>query len=115
MIHNFAKVIWPLVIASIMATLLKLLIDGSNRRLKLSPGISVALLYLLILLTTGLLSVFLLPKLIQEPIDFVSNPPEIVNSLWNAFKDRYPNVIAKLTTFWGDENLSDFLSDNLKI
>ena len=89
----FSGVIWPLAIAGILALLLRPLIILFESRLGLSRVKAIALLYTLVLLACFSLLTFLLPKVIQQSLNFVELIPEIVANLRFFLEREFPALV----------------------
>ena len=86
---TFRNVLLPLAIAAILATLLRPIITACESHTRLSRTQSIVLLYLLVLLTMGVVVAFLLPIAISQTTTLNSSP-SILNTL-----RRYDPVNAR--------------------
>ncbi len=64
-VQALEKVLWPIAIASILGVLLQPLIVFIKKGTKVSEGVAVCMLYILVAICLGVLSFLLLPRLIQ--------------------------------------------------
>ena len=93
-ISAFSSVIWPLVVAGILALLMRPVVTVFERRLKVSRPVAVVLLYLVFfLLMAGLLVTFL-PALVTQLLDFIAYLP----TLWQK------------TIAWGEQHSPGWLA-----
>src|SRR5882724_5932965 len=76
-ISAFSSVIWPLVVAGILALLMRPVVTFFERRFKVRRPVAVVLLYLgFLLLVAGLLLTFL-PALVSQLLDFIAYLPTL--------------------------------------
>lgn len=108
---HFSKIIWPLVIASIGAFLLRPLVDYLEKYFKLSPAISILLLYLLLIATIGGILFFAIPPLLDQLVTFINFIPKLASEILAFFEIKFPATIANLKTkinsltFFKDPNM----------
>ena len=89
----FSGVIWPLAIAGILALLLRPLVILFESRLGLSRVKAISLLYTLVLLACLSLLAFLLPRVIQQSLNFIELLPDIVANLRFFLEREFPGLV----------------------
>ena len=98
-VGSFQKVLLPLAIAAILATLLRPAIDWCERRTRLSQTQGIILLFLFVLLSLTIVAVFVIPPALSQATEFLKQLPEIrdnlfaflqsnVPALWNWLRDQ---------------------------
>ena len=89
----FSSVLWPLVVAGVLALVLRPLIATIERRLHLQRSAAVVLLYGVFVLAAAAAFFLILPPLIDQALNFVEYAP----SLWASARDyltrHYPQWI----------------------
>jgi predicted PurR-regulated permease PerM len=90
----FSSVLWPLVVAGVLALILRPLIASIEKRLRLQRSAAVVLLYGVFVLLAAAVLFLILPPLIDQSLTFVEYAP----SLWTSGKDyltqHYPQWVA---------------------
>jgi predicted PurR-regulated permease PerM len=93
-VSEFSGVIWPLVVAGILALLMRPVVTVFERRLKVARPFAVVLLYLGFLLLVAGLLVTCLPALVTQLLDFIAYLP----TLWQK------------TVAWGELHFPGWLA-----
>lgn len=110
-LHHFNKVIWPLVIASILAFVLRPIIEYSKKHFKLSPILSILLLYCILLIAITIFLIFTIPLLIEQSITLIKFLPKLYASTFAFFEAKFPSLATGLKdkinhfTFFQDPNV----------
>lgn len=95
-LHTFGKIVWPLVIASICAFILRPIVDHAQKYLKFSPVISIFLLYFLLILCIAALLFFAIPPLVDQLITFINFIPKLTSQILAFIEIKFPTTIASL-------------------
>ena len=94
LIGFFSSVLWPLVVAAVLALVLRPVVVTIEKRLHLHRPASVVLLYGVFVLLAAAMFFLILPPLIDQSLTFVEYAP----SLWTNGKDyltqHYPQWVA---------------------
>ena len=93
-ISFFAGVIWPLVVAGILALLLRPVVTYFELRLKIRRPLAVVLLYLLFLLLLAGLLVTFLPALLAQLLDFIAYLPTLWQKTVAWSEQHFPGWLA---------------------
>lgn len=107
-IAEFGHVIWPLVIAGILAVLLRPVVDGLEHNLKLPRVRAILLLYFLVVAVCLALGMLLLPLVISELIDLMHAGPDSIRHGIARLKDllrQYPDVYQTVKNFLDEKDL----------
>ncbi|MDP4644858.1 MAG: AI-2E family transporter [Opitutales bacterium] len=96
-VSAFTDVLLPLAIAAILATLLRPLITFCETRTRLNRVGGILLLYLLVILALGAITVFCLPAILTQAGDFLQELPELSSKLLEYFKGVAPGIWSWLT------------------
>jgi len=107
-LHHFRKVIWPLVIASVLCLLLKPLVSIISEHTRLSLKNSVLLLYALSIIFLSGIFFFLIPALINQTIELVYFISQLSKSIWQSFASYFPTTLTAIQDFLGIENLAQY-------
>lgn len=92
----FSKVIWPLVIALILALLLRPIIEYAQKKFNCSPVTSVIILYFgLVIVVTGIL-VFAVPLLFEQLVTLIKFIPKLSLEVFEFFESRYPSIVTEI-------------------
>lgn len=110
-LNTFSKIVWPLVIASICAFILRPVVDYAQKHLKFSPALSIVLLYFLLILSIGALLFFAIPPLVDQIITFINFIPKLTSHILTFLEAKFPSNIAILKTKIND--LSFFKDPNV--
>lgn len=100
-IHTFKDVLLPLVIAAILATLLRPIITLCEKHTRLSKTQGIILLYLLVLLAIATVTALLVPILIRQIAEFIEAVPTIRDNFYLFLQDKTPAVWEWLHTKLG--------------
>ncbi len=99
----FGTVLWPVVIALLLALLLQPVFAFLGKTLKLPRGISAILIFVLIILVAAGILVWLVPTLVAQAHELAGQVPAI----WNAALESHPAVAAKVKEFFVDGGLAE--------
>lgn len=93
-IANFFKmVIWPLAIAGVLSVLLKPLVDGLERFVRLPNALAIVLLYAVLLGTLVGLLTYILPAFFQQVVNFIYYLPQLVSNFMSYAQTHFPSVL----------------------
>ena len=95
-ISTFSHVLWPLAVAGILALMLRPLARGLEQRLKISPVISVVLLYGMVIIAGTAVAAILLPVLFHQISDLIRYAPSIAADLRGYLESRWGDQLATL-------------------
>ncbi len=109
-LDKFSFVIWPLVIASILALIFRPLIEFLNLRLRLSLNFSICLFYLGILLLFLGLFVFAIDPLIDQIESLIDTLPVMIDKVSMWMKESYPHLHKEL----GIKSLREYTQNSVK-
>ena len=98
----FQDVLLPLVIAAILATLLRPIITACERRTRLTRVQGITLLYLLSLLCIGVVSAVFVPFLLEQIAAFIKHAPVLRENILNSIQQSMPTVWT-----WLEESLGE--------
>ncbi|WP_404421684.1 AI-2E family transporter [Nibricoccus sp. IMCC34717] len=90
----FGDVLWPLAVAGVLALVLRPLVDLVEMRLKGRRLLAVTILYGAFLLLVAGLALAVLPKLIQQAVDFFAYAPSIAESVRVYAQKNYPDWVS---------------------
>ena len=105
---EFGHVIWPLVIAGILAVLLRPVVDSLEHKLKLPRVRAILLLYFLVVAACLALGILLLPLVVSELIDLMHAGPDSIRHGIAHLKDllrQYPDVYQTVRNFLDEKGL----------
>lgn len=100
MLRLFAPMLWPLATAGILALLLRPVVGVLEARLRLTRGVAVILLYLLVLLVTAGVLLALVPILVGQATDLLSRLPAIFVRGEQFLRASFPDWVV-----WYDTNI----------
>lgn len=95
-LHHFSKVIWPLVIAAILGFVLRPLIKYSEKHLKLSPTLSILLIYFILLIVITTFLFFTIPILVEQSITLIKSIPKLYANIFAYFEFKFPTIAEGL-------------------
>ena len=98
----FQDVLLPLVIAAILATLLRPIITACETRTRLTRVQGITLLYLLSLLCIGVVSAVFVPFLLEQIAAFIKHAPVLRENILNSIQQSMPTVWT-----WLEESLGE--------
>lgn len=101
----FSQVIWPLAAASILATLLRPVVAGLEKHLRLSRTLATAVLYFLFIVVLAALIVLVVIPLIGQFYQLL----EFLTRLPTFLRDRYPEVMEQIQQRIGIDDLRGWL------
>lgn len=107
----FSTVIWPLALAIILSLLLEPVCDFFEKKFRLSRMLSVALLFLLIILVSGALAFLLVPFCVREASDFLKYLPV----LWDRAMERFPEVADWVNEHFSNEGIRETLTEQAAV
>lgn len=110
-LNTFGKIVWPLVISSICAFILRPVIDYAQKYFKISPALSIVLLYFLLIICIAAFLFFAIPPLVDQIITFISFIPKLTSQILTFLEVKFPSAIASLKTKIND--LSFFKDPNV--
>ena len=93
-ISFFSGVIWPLVVAGILALLMRPVVTYFEHRLKIRRPLAVVLLYLVFLLLLAGLLVTFLPALVTQLLDFIAYLPTLWQKTVAWSEVHFPGWLA---------------------
>lgn len=88
----FQDVLLPLAIAAILATLLRPIISFCENRTRLNRVGGIVLLYLLVILTLGVVAVFCVPAMLDQVGEFLKVAPELIQKLLDFAQSKAPGI-----------------------
>lgn len=91
-IHTFQDVLLPLVIAAILATLLRPIITLCEKHTRLSKTQGIILLYLLVVLAIAAITALLLPIIFRQAADFIESLPTLRDNVYLFLQNKTPAV-----------------------
>lgn len=89
---TFSNVLLPLAIAAILATLLQPIIGACESNTRLSKTQSIVLLYVLVLLTLGMIAAFFVPLVIRQTTAFIQELPTLRDNFLNFIQTQTPQI-----------------------
>lgn len=92
----YSKIIWPLIIASMLAIVLRPIIEYCKRRFKLSRAASTISLYILLLLFISLILFLTIPLLVDQLLDLIDYIPKLASQILGFFEGKFPKAVANL-------------------
>ncbi len=104
-IDTFSNVIWPLAVAGVLALIFRPFIIFLQKRARFSRLWSIVTLYLLATLVIAGILQLVVPKIVNQTVNFVEYLPELLQRLSDGFAEQYPKVIEFITAKLGEENL----------
>jgi len=105
---EFGHVIWPLVIAGILAVLLRPVVDNLEHTLKLPRMRAILLLYFLVVAACLALGLLLLPLAMSQVVDLMQAGPDSLRHAFTQVKDflsQYPDVYQAVKKFLDENSL----------
>lgn len=110
----FSVVAWPLIIAGILALLLKPCIHFFEKRLKINETGSILLLYTLVLLGLFALSYKLLPIIANQVVLLGKNLPQIGSNLEQSLGETFPTLMQFIHEKISQEAVATYSSEIIK-
>lgn len=101
-VSTFQDVLLPLVIAAILATLLRPIISACETRTRLSRVQGISLLYLLCLLSLGIVSAYFVPFVLEQIAAFIKHVPELSGNILKSIQQAMPTLWT-----WLEETLGE--------
>ena len=101
-ILTFRNVLLPLAMAAILATLLRPIITTCESRTRLSRTQSIVLLYILVLLTLGVVAAFFLPFAIDQTTILIQEIPTLRDNLLGFIQKHMPKAWEWLQSELGE-------------
>ena len=117
-VDGFKDVLLPLAIAAIIATLLRPIISFCETRTRLNRIGGIILMYLLVLLVSGVIAVFCLPAILNQAGDFLQALPDLSSKLLEYFQGVAPGIWNWLQEKLGespDVYIQDLMAKNSDI
>ncbi len=90
LVSTFSSLLWPLAVAGVLALMLRPLVAGLQKRLRLSPLGAVILLYGIIAIIGTALLALLLPIVISQIRDLVILVPQLVTQAVDYLRENLP-------------------------
>ena len=112
-VTHFKDVLLPLVIAAILATLLRPIITFCESKTRLNRMGGIILLFVLVLLALGAIAAFVVPAALQNAGDFLKVAPELFQKLLAWIEGLAPSIWEWLTLQLG-ESPRDYLMEALE-
>jgi predicted PurR-regulated permease PerM len=110
----FAHVIWPVAVAGILALILRPLVGVFERHLHLSRILSVVLLYFLALVVVTGVTLLIVPRLVDQIVDFVNTAPDLWLRASVAFKDASPRWVELYSRAMQNEMLARIIEGGIE-
>ena len=110
---TFEAVLWPLAVASILALLLRPIAVPLQQKFKLGPTGGTLLLYVLIFVVLATLTVFVLPVLIGQAIEFIQFQAVFLKDMFKQLKTQYPGALAYLQEHVREADLKNVMQQTL--
>ncbi|MBQ7331879.1 MAG: AI-2E family transporter [Opitutales bacterium] len=107
----FSAVVWPLAIAIILSLLLQPVCDFFEKEFKFPRGLSVASLFVLVVLAAAGLAFLLIPLCVREVGDFLGHIPV----LWERAMARFPELDAWVNEYFRRENIREMLAQSAAV
>jgi predicted PurR-regulated permease PerM len=101
-VSTFQDVLLPLVIAAILATLLRPIITACETRTRLNRVQGISLLYLLCLLSLGIVSAYFVPFVLEQIAAFIKHVPELSSNILKSIQHAMPTLWT-----WLEETLGE--------
>ncbi len=104
----FGHVIWPLVIAGILAVLLRPVVNSLQQKLKLPRTRAILLLYFLVVAACLALGLLLLPLIVSQLVDLSHTGPEIIKRGILRIKEilrEYPDINQAVKSYLDEKGL----------
>lgn len=108
---TFSDVLMPLVIAGILALLLRPIVRLFQLKLRLGRIKSIVLLYALMVVVLAAAFSLALPPISKQVIDLVDYIPRYVNDTQNFLKDRFPELIESIQNAVGKEKYDTYMNE----
>ncbi len=105
---EFGHVIWPLVIAGILAVLLRPVVNSLEHNLKLPRMRAILLLYFLVVAACLALGLLVLPLLMSQLVDLMHAGPDSARHAFTRVKNvlrQYPDVYQMVRNYLDEQNL----------
>jgi predicted PurR-regulated permease PerM len=110
-IAEFGTVIWPLVIAGILSTLLRPLVIGLEKKLNIRRVFAIVLLYFLVVVVCVAMGAVLLPLLVSQLIELAQSVPDFVRHASLSAREtlrQYPDIQAALKDALDEANYQHY-------
>ena len=114
-VSTFQDVLLPVVIAAILATLLRPIVSFIETRSRFSSLQGILLLYVLVILVLLAFAAFCVPFVLEQVTALIRHLPELQQNILSVFKAKAPEAWAWLGEKLGqdpDLYLQDLVSDN---
>jgi len=95
----FSDVLWPVVVAGIIALILRPLVDGIERRFHGKRLAAVIVLYIAFLVAMAVVLVLLIPPLVAQVLDFVNAVPDLWQQGLAYVQTHYPQWMKTFDHF----------------
>lgn len=105
-VSGFSNVLMPLVVAGILAMLLRPVVDFMEGRTRLQRLGSIVVLLSLVLLVLSVILWFIIPVIVDQSIQFIRALPSIYEGLRQLAAERFPQLIHFLNETIGEERLA---------
>jgi len=101
-VQTFAVVLWPLAVAGVLALMLRPLVEGIERRLRLSRIGAIVLLYGVVVLVFGVILAIVIPVVFEQAVRLVEFIPDLIASTQAWIMQRHPGLGELLRERLGD-------------
>jgi len=106
-----SEILWPLVVAGILALLLRPLVIWFQEKLKIGRIWSIILLYVLFLIFILSLAALVLPAIISQARSFLEYLPTLMDELAKFLNRFFPDAVQWISTYLSYEALKTHLGD----
>lgn len=107
-IAMFNTVIWPIVIALLLAMLLQPVCDFLERRLRFPRSVAIFSLFVLLVATLAGISLFLVPAIVKQATELVHQIPV----LWGKLLENFPQLAEWIEDRLRDGGLVERIKEN---
>ncbi|MCC5885622.1 MAG: AI-2E family transporter [Gammaproteobacteria bacterium] len=107
----FANLVVPLCVAGILALILMPVVDGLERRVRLSRTVATSIIVLLVIAMIVGAVVLLLPILSRQIIQFVDVAPDVISGWQQRLSNTYPTLARMLEQSVQDGKLGEMAPD----
>lgn len=105
---TFKTVIAPLVVAGILAMLLRPVVDIFRKHLRLGRATSIGLLYCLVAVAGLAFAFFVVPILVAQALEFIRFQGSFVQELYLRLRTDYPQLMGMLGDYISVEELNQY-------
>lgn len=112
-VASFKNVLLPLVMAAILATLLRPIITYFETKIRLNRVTSIVLLYMLVVISMVVIAIFVLPPALHTAGDFLKTTPDLINRSLDLINGLAPSIWEWLTDRLG-QSPQEYLMKSLE-